>query len=264
MKDIRFRFSKRQDLKALMGLLEDCGLPSEDIGVHLKHVLLAERNGSMIGCIGLEVLGETGLMRSLAVRPYYRGQGLGKALYRRMLIHAHERGIQSWYLLTTTAEGFFRKLGFRKLDRRKVPAAVRQTKEFQTLCPATAQCLTQKLTGLTRYYPRDALGLRPDVLGAAMWGVALEKTMLTYFTVKPNCRFDKHTHESEQITFVLKGSLFFEIENGEVIEIKEGEVIAIPSHIAHAVFTGRKKTVAVDAWSPVMEKYKKYSLKRGS
>ncbi len=33
-----------------------------------------------------------------------------------------------------------------------------------------------------RYYPREALRLEPDVEGARMWAVTLEKTMFTFFS----------------------------------------------------------------------------------
>jgi quercetin dioxygenase-like cupin family protein len=49
-----------------------------------------------------------------------------------------------------------------------------------------------------------------------MWAVALDKTMLTYFEVQPYSRFESHSHESEQITMVLDGELFFEYE-GKVV-----------------------------------------------
>ncbi len=106
-----------------------------------------------------------------------------------------------------------------------------------------------------QHFPHGTLKLQPDVPGAKMWGVALEKAMLTYFEVQPNCRFEKHNHESEQITFILEGELFFEIPEGTIC-VKKGEVIAIPSDIPHAVFTTKSTVKAVDAWSPVMEKYK--------
>jgi quercetin dioxygenase-like cupin family protein len=106
-----------------------------------------------------------------------------------------------------------------------------------------------------RHFARGALELQSDVPGAEMWGVALEKAMLTYFEVQPNCRFEKHNHESEQITFILEGELFFEIPEGTIC-VKKGEVIAIPSDIPHAAFTTESNVKAVDAWSPVMEKYK--------
>ncbi len=96
--------------------------------------------------------------------------------------------------------------------------------------------------------------LRPDVPGAEMWAVSLHHTMLTYFEVQPNCRFESHSHESEQITMVLSGELFFEVR-GVVHPIQSGEVIAIPSSLPHAVWTEALPVTAIDAWSPVMRKY---------
>ncbi len=106
-----------------------------------------------------------------------------------------------------------------------------------------------------RYYARDSLPLRPDVPGARYRAVALQRTMLTYFEVQPGVRFETHRHESEQITWVLEGELCFEVE-GRLIPLQAGEVIAIPALEPHAVFTRGGAARALDAWSPVPEKYR--------
>lgn len=105
------------------------------------------------------------------------------------------------------------------------------------------------------YYPKEKLLLHDDVPGAKQWAVSLEQTMLTYFEVEPNCRFDSHTHASEQITMVIEGILYFE-QGEKITGVKAGEVIAIPSNAPHAVFTREDVARAVDAWSPVMDKYR--------
>jgi len=64
-----------------------------------------------------------------------------------------------------------------------------------------------------------------------------------------------HKHESEQITLVLEGTLYFEMID-KMVSVNEGDVIAIPSNIKHAVFTKDEFVRAVDAWSPVREEYK--------
>lgn len=107
-----------------------------------------------------------------------------------------------------------------------------------------------------RHYGQEDLQLESDVPGAKQWAVALDKTMLTYFEVDPNCRFESHSHESEQITMVLSGVLYFE-QAGKVVGVGAGEVIAIPSNAPHAVFTREAAVKAVDAWSPVMAKYRR-------
>jgi amino-acid N-acetyltransferase len=42
------------------------------------------------------------------------------------------------YLLTTTAPDFFAGLGFRRAGRKTAPPAIRATRQFATLCPASA------------------------------------------------------------------------------------------------------------------------------
>jgi quercetin dioxygenase-like cupin family protein len=96
--------------------------------------------------------------------------------------------------------------------------------------------MLNKSTSKAQYYSKDDLQLQPDVPGAKMWGVSLKKTQFTYFEIEPGCRFEMHAHESEQITMVLEGELFFEVED-EIICVGEGEVIAIASYVPHAIFT---------------------------
>lgn len=100
-----------------------------------------------------------------------------------------------------------------------------------------------------RVFPKDKLSLRPNVPGAKMWAVGLEKTMLTYFDLEPDTKFPEHSHEAEQITVVIEGELTF-VYGGREITLKPGDVIAIPSNVVHSAFTGKLPCKAVDAWSP--------------
>jgi len=104
------------------------------------------------------------------------------------------------------------------------------------------------------FYPKSSLQLKEDAPGAKMWGIALEKTELTFFEVEPNSRFEWHRHESEQITMVLEGALFFEVEQ-TIYKVEAGDVIAIPSNVLHAAYTEDKAVKAIDAWSPVLRNY---------
>lgn len=100
-----------------------------------------------------------------------------------------------------------------------------------------------------RHYPAGSLELRPGGPGARMWAVALDRTELTYFEVAPRSRFELHAHANEQITLVLEGELYFELE-GRTVRVGPGEVIAIPGDVPHAAFTEGSAVRAVDAWSP--------------
>jgi len=252
--DIRFRLSTPENDPVIREMLSSAGLPTADVNTGAQDFLLARTGLRVIGCVGLEVRGEAALLRSLAVVPEVRGRGLGGLLTERMLAHACLRGAGRVFLLTTTAEPFFRERGFERVERGSLPEALQALPELAVLCPSTAACMRKELEGESRHFPADLLRLRPDVPGASMWAVALKRAMLTYFEVAPKSRFESHRHEAEQITLVLEGELVFEVE-GKVILVRSGEVIAIPSGVEHAVSTGALRARAVDAWSPVRREY---------
>jgi N-acetylglutamate synthase-like GNAT family acetyltransferase len=71
---------------------------------------------------------------------------VGQALVRALLVHATSRGIRELYLLTTTAEEFFRWFGFERIAREAVPEPVRASVEFRESCPASATVMRARLT----------------------------------------------------------------------------------------------------------------------
>ena len=62
---------------------------------------------------------------------------------RRLAAEARCRAAKRFYLLTTTAEAFFARRGFERIARQAVPAAIASTKEFNSLCPSSAICMTR-------------------------------------------------------------------------------------------------------------------------
>jgi N-acetylglutamate synthase-like GNAT family acetyltransferase len=133
------------DRDAVAALLASCGLPHADIAAHLPHFTVARAGGRIVGVIGLELHGEDGLLRSLAVADDHRGEGIARRLYASLLGRARSLGVARLYLLTTSAQGFFEMLGFRAVDRASVPEAIRGTEEFRALCPASATCLVRSV-----------------------------------------------------------------------------------------------------------------------
>ena len=122
------------DLPAVIELLEAARLPHRDVTAALMaHYLLAKRGNALVGVIGLEPLGEVGLLRSLAVASSERGRGLGIELTRALERHARDLGVTQLYLLTTTAENFFGKLGYGAIPRTDAPAPIRGTEGLTTL-----------------------------------------------------------------------------------------------------------------------------------
>ena len=59
-----------------------------------------------------------------------------------------------------------------------------------------------------------------------------EREMLAQVYLKRGCLVPMHSHESEQMTYVLQGALKF-LVGGEEITLREGEVLHIPSRVPH-------------------------------
>jgi amino-acid N-acetyltransferase len=255
MKNTGYSAATVGDLPAIQSLLADCHLSMDGLERLMDHCIVARDGAKLVGVVGLEPCGRSALLRSLAVASDCRGRSLGRGLVSKMVSYARLLGFEQLYLLTIDAEPYFAALGFKRAERREAPAEIQATSQFRSLCPKTAVCMTRGLTGEAIHASAELLRLRPDVPGARMWAVSLEHTMLTYFEVEPRSRFDSHSHESEQITMVLTGELFFEVR-GVVHCIKPGEVIAIPSCVPHAVWSEALPVKAIDAWSPVAARYK--------
>lgn len=133
-------------LEVAVKLLAAARLPTEDLtSAHCENFFYAESSGDPVGLVGLELLGEVALLRSLVVAPQRRGRGEGKALLERAEAHARANGVRVLYLLTTTAEAFFAKHGYRKAARESAPAAIRATREFAGICPASSAFMARDL-----------------------------------------------------------------------------------------------------------------------
>jgi len=147
MKDSRngIRAATAGDLPAVMALLEASRLPLAGVEGYVATTLVAQRSARIVGCAAVEIHGTAGLLRSVAVDEARRGEGLGHQLTQAALDLARSRGVRRVYLLTTAAEAFFPRFGFRTLPRDQVDAAVRQSVEFTTACPASAVAMRADL-----------------------------------------------------------------------------------------------------------------------
>lgn len=252
--NISCRYMLPEDREPVLLLLKEAGLPVEGLDTNRVTFMVAEKNDRIIGCGAIEQLNGTALLRSLAVSVQERGKGYGSLLVERLLAVSALNGIDEVVLLTVEAAPFFEQIGFVRLDR-QAPARRQALELYGAQCCDTTVCMMKNIRHRVRYFPKDTLFMKEDLPGVKMWAVSLQKTMLTYFKVEPNSCFAEHEHESEQITMVLSGELFFSVQD-IIYRVGAGEVIAIPSKVRHSVYTKSKEAAAVDAWSPVMEQYR--------
>jgi arsenate reductase len=142
MADFTIAPATHDDERAIRALLLAADLPIDGLAIDFPvGYAVARRGNVVVGCAGLEHYGRDGLLRSVAVTPSERGNGIGVALVQDRLRAAQTGGLDSVYLLTTTAPAFFRQLGFDPCERSGVPPAVGSSPEFASICPTSAACL---------------------------------------------------------------------------------------------------------------------------
>ena len=78
-----------------------------------------------------------------------------------------------------------------------------------------------------------------------------DRMTLAHVYLKKGCVVPRHSHENEQLTYILEGGLRFWIgeEGSEVIDVMAGEVLHIPSHVLHKA-EALADTLDVDVFSP--------------
>ena len=81
-----------------------------------------------------------------------------------------------------------------------------------------------------------------------------DRVMLTHVYLKKGSIVPRHSHENEQITYILEGGLRFWIgeDESEVIDVRAGEVLHIPSFVQHKA-EALADTLDVDIFSPPRE-----------
>jgi amino-acid N-acetyltransferase len=131
-----------RSLGEVKALLAECRLPTDDIRDDATFIL-AYANETLCGTVGMESFGDIGLLRSVAVRPAWRRQGIARAMCDEIIRRAPAAGVRRVCLLTTDAQAFFRGLGFAEVPRDALAAAIRQTAQFRELCPQTATAMAR-------------------------------------------------------------------------------------------------------------------------
>ena len=131
---------------AVTRILGEAGLPYSDLtAAHLDHFFGCGSISAPDGIVGLELYESVALLRSLAVSSKCRGRGCGTALVAQTELFAQSQGAEEIYLLTSTAERFFERLGYARVLREAAPVAIQQTQEFSALCPSSSALMVKRL-----------------------------------------------------------------------------------------------------------------------
>ena len=84
--------------------------------------------------------------------------------------------------------------------------------------------------------------------------ITCDRMMLAHVYLKKGCVVPKHSHENEQLTYILEGALRFWLgEDGtEEVVVRAGEVLHLPSMLPHKA-EALEDTLDVDVFSPPRE-----------
>jgi len=132
---------KRSHISDIEALLECCDLPFTDCGEHIQNFSGVIKSDNLIAIGALQYEDSVALLRSIAVHPDYRGQGLASEMTRHLIEQARSREVRQLYILTETAESYFSRFGFYPISRQVAPASIQATQQFESLCPSNAQAM---------------------------------------------------------------------------------------------------------------------------
>lgn len=81
--------------------------------------------------------------------------------------------------------------------------------------------------------------------------ITSDRMMLAHVYLKKGAIVPQHSHENEQLTYILEGVLRFWIgeDEAEVVDVRAGEVLVIPSHVKHKA-EALEDTLDVDIFCP--------------
>lgn len=144
---LQLRAASESDRPAVASLLSMAKLapldPASQFGP--QYVVAVDANGVLAGVAGLELYGSDALLRSVAVVPSLRAQGLGQRLTEDRLQWAAKQGIKDAYLLTTDARGYWARYGFDVIGRGDAPSGVQSSTQWVGGCSATAVAMRKAL-----------------------------------------------------------------------------------------------------------------------
>jgi quercetin dioxygenase-like cupin family protein len=78
-----------------------------------------------------------------------------------------------------------------------------------------------------------------------------DKIMLARVLMKKGAHVPLHHHHNEQVTYILEGSLKFNVGGKEII-VRAGEILCIPPNMPHEAWA-EEDTVDLDVFNPPRE-----------
>jgi quercetin dioxygenase-like cupin family protein len=105
-----------------------------------------------------------------------------------------------------------------------------------------------------RHYRWAEIPAEPLKEGLSRRLVTSERMMIAHVYLEKGADVPRHSHENEQITYILEGALHFWLGDDETREltVRAGEVLVIPSNLVHRALA-LEDTLDVDVFNPPRE-----------
>ena len=145
-RNMKYREAEKSDIQSIRELICSSGLPSSDVDGKAQKIFVAESDGKIVAVGGIEKLGGIALVRSIAVAPEYRKNGIASNIYQLLEEYASSSEVEELYLITESAKEYFQKLGFTEQERKTTPCLIQQTSQFSELCPSSATVMFKALS----------------------------------------------------------------------------------------------------------------------
>lgn len=99
---------------------------------------------------------------------------------------------------------------------------------------------------------RAVKDLTPQIHTRTFWG---EQLLAGVVTLDPDAILPEHSHPHEQITYIVRGELHFDL-GGELRTLRAGELAVIPANVPHSARVGSGGALVLDVFSPPREDMK--------
>jgi radical SAM superfamily enzyme YgiQ (UPF0313 family)/ubiquinone/menaquinone biosynthesis C-methylase UbiE/N-acetylglutamate synthase-like GNAT family acetyltransferase len=139
--------ANRNHKKDIEKVLTECRLSTAALDGHILNFYLAKSKSIIVGCIGLEIYGKYGIIRSTAVLPQHRKKGIGWKLVEKMVDFARDQGVEELYLKTENEASFFQRVGFTPISSQQIPAKIINAEMLSESCCSRATTMTMNLQG---------------------------------------------------------------------------------------------------------------------
>lgn len=126
-------------------LLQQAGLSTMGLDSAYAQGWVALSGARVVGFLTADQVGEAALVRSLAIDPGWRRQGVAARLLARCKRDWRAQGVRQLWLLTETAVDWFTQQGFQQVTREELPVCWQSHPLVKSVCASSADVMHCRL-----------------------------------------------------------------------------------------------------------------------